>query len=151
MILVADVMQSQQKYIESEQLLRKALKEDERNPTALFLLGRALTTRGSYEEAEKILKKSAEVSPNSFVSYALLGSMSMRRQKYDDAEDYLMKAVRVVSPNEKKRLAQEFEAVGDGFLRVGKNKDAARVYRQAIALDKEKATLNDKLTKAQAN
>ena len=151
MILVADVMQSQQKYLESEQLLRRALKEDERNPTALFLLGRALTTRGSYEEAEKILKKSAEVSPNSFVSYALLGSMSMRREKYDDAEKYLMKAARVVSPNEKKRLAQEFEAVGDGFVKAGKNKDAARVYRQAVALDKDKATLAEKLAKVQGS
>jgi len=151
MILVAEVMQSQQKYLESEQLLRRALEEDKRNPTALFLLGRALTTRGSYEEAEKVLEKSAEVSPNSFVSYALLGSMSVRREKYADAEKYLMKAVRVVSPNEKKRLAQEFEAVGDGFLRVGKNKDAARVFRQAVALDKEKTTLADKLARAQAN
>lgn len=150
MILVADVMQSQQKYIESEQLLRKALKEDERNPTALFLLGRALTVRGSYEEAEKILKKSADVSPNSFVSYALLGSMSIRRAKYDDAEDYLMKAVGVVSPNEKKRLSQEFEMLGDNFMRIGKNKDAERVYKQAIALDKERSVLTDKLNKSQA-
>ncbi len=150
-ILVAEVMQSQQKYLESEQLLRLALEDDARHPTALFLLGRALTTRGSYEEAKKVLEKSAEVSPNSFVSYTLLGSMSMRRQKFDDAEKYLMKAVRIVSPNEKKRLAQEFEAVGDGYLRVGKNKDAARVYRQAVALDKDKASLTDKLTKAQAN
>lgn len=151
MILVADVMQSQQKYQESEQLLRLALKDDDRNPTALFLLGRALTTRGNYEEAEKVLKKSAEVSPNSFVSYALLGSMSVRREKLDDAENYLMKAVSVVSPNEKKRLAQEFEAVGDGFLRAGKTADAARVYRQAAALDKENASLTDKLNKAEAN
>lgn len=151
MILVADVMQSQQKYLESEQLLRSALKEDERHPTALFLLGRALTVRGSYEEAEKVLKKSAEVSPNSFVSYMLLGSMSRRREKYYDAEDYLMKAVRVVSPNEKKRLAQEFEAVGDALLRLDKNKDAARVFRQAIALDKDKTSLTDKLARAEAN
>jgi len=151
MILVADVMQSQQKYTESEQLLRRALKEDEKNPTALFLLGRALTTQGNYEEAEKVLKKSAEVSPKSFVSYMLLGSMSMRREKFEDAERYLMKAVKVVSPNEKKRLAQEFEAVGDGFLRVGKKKDAARLFRQAALLDKEKMILADKLTKARGN
>ncbi len=59
--------------------------------------------------------------------------------------------MRVVSPNEKKRLAQEFEAVGDGYLRVGKNKDAARVFRQAVALDREKTTLADKLARAQAN
>ncbi len=151
MVLVADVMQSQQKYLESEQLLRRALREDERNPTALFLLGRALTTRGSYEEAEKVLEKSAEVSPNSFVSYTLLGSMSMRRQKFDDAEKYLMKAVRVVSTNEKKRLAQEFEAVGDGYARAGKNRDAARVFRQAVALDNGRTTLIAKLAAAEAN
>ena len=151
MILVADVMQSQQKYAESEQLLRRALKEDEKNPTALYLLGRALTVRESYDEAEKVLKKSAEVSPKSFVSYTLLGSMSVRRGKYSDAEKYLMKAVRIVSENEKKRLAQEFEAVGDGYLRAGKNKDAVRVLRQAIALDKEKIVLAEKLAKAQVN
>jgi len=151
MILVADVMQSQQRYLESERLLRRALKEDERNPTALYLLGRALTTRGSYEEAERVLEKSAEVSPNSFVSYTLLGSMSMRQEKYDDAENYLMKAARVVSPNEKKRLAQEFEAVGDGYLRAGKKEDAVRVFRQAVALDKRKKILANKLAKAQAN
>ena len=62
-----------------------------------------------------------------------------------------MKALKVVSPNEKKRLAQEFELVWDGFFRVGKNKDAARVYRQAMNLDREKTALNDKLAKTQAN
>ena len=71
MILVADVMQSQQKYLESEQLLRRALTVDAKNPTALYMLGRALTTRNAFDEAEKILKKSVEVSPNSFVSYIL--------------------------------------------------------------------------------
>ena len=149
MILVADVMQSQQKFAESEQLLRRALKEDDKNPTALYLLGRALTIREEYDEAEKVLKKSAEVSPNSFVSYTLLGSMAMRRGKLADAEKYLLKAIEIVSPNEKKRLAQEFEAVGDGYLQTGKNKDAARVFRQAVALDKEKTILSDKLAKAE--
>jgi len=151
MILVADVMQSQQKFLESEQLLREAIRQDPKNPTALYLLGRALTTRGSFEEAEKVLKKSAEVSPNSFVAYSLLGSLFMRREKFDDAEKYLMRALKMVSPNEKKRLAQDFEAVGDGFSRVGKNKDAARVYQQAVLLDSEKPALTDKLTKAQNN
>jgi len=149
MIMVADVMQSQQHYLESEELLRNALRQDPKNPTALFLLGRALTTRSSFEEAEKVLKKSAEISPNSFVSYALLGSLYTRREKFDDAEKYLLKAMKMVSPNERKRLAQDFEAVGDGLLRTGKNKDAARVYRQAIALDREKVSLSEKLAKTQ--
>jgi superkiller protein 3 len=151
MIMVADVMQSQQRFLESEELLRRALRQDPKNPTALFLLGRALTTRGSFEEAEKVLKKSAEISPNSFVSYALLGSHYTRREKFEDAEKYLMKAMKLISLNERKRLAQDFEAVGDGFLRVGKNKDAARVYRQAISLDREKVSLSEKLARTQVN
>lgn len=151
MILVADVMQSQQRYLESEQLLRRALNQDPKNPTALILLGRALTTRGGFEEAEKVLKKSADVSPNSFVSQMLLGSLFMRREKYNEAEKYLIKALKVVSPNEKKRLAQEFELLGDAFTRAEKSKDAARVYRRAIVLDQDKTALKDKLAKAMAN
>lgn len=149
MILVADVMQSQQKFAESEQLLLRALKEDEKNPTALYLLGRALTIRGAYDEAEKVLKKSAEVIPNSFVAYTLLGSMAARRGSLKDAENYLMQASRIVSLNEKKRLAQEFEAVGDGYLKKGKKADAARVFRQAVTLDKEKTVLREKLASVQ--
>jgi hypothetical protein len=56
-----------------------------------------------------------------------------------------------VSLNERKRLAQDFEAVGDGFARAGKNKDAVRVYRQAVSLDREKISLSEKLTKLQTN
>ena len=151
MILVADVLQSQQKFNESEQLLRRALSEDGKNPTALFLLGRALIARTAFDEAETVLKKSIEVSPKSLVSYILLGSLHMRRSEFKDAENILKKALQVVSENEKKRLAQEFEAVGDGFLASGKKKDAARAYQQAIALDGEKSILNDKLARAQEN
>ncbi len=125
MILVADVMQSQHKYLESEQLLREALREDPKNPTALYLLGRALTIRGSFDEAEKVLKKSANISPNSFVSYVLLSSLYVRLEQYNDAEKSLLKALNMVSPNEKKRLAQDFESVGDGYLKVGKKKEAS--------------------------
>jgi tetratricopeptide (TPR) repeat protein len=151
MIRVADVMQSQQMYLESERLLRRALAADEINPAALLLLGRALSTRGKFEEAEKVLQTAAEVSANSFHSYTLLGSLAARRQRFDEAEKFLMQAASLVSPNERKWLAQEFEAVGDGLTRAGKNTDAARVFRQAVALDKKKTALVDKLNKAQAN
>jgi Flp pilus assembly protein TadD len=147
MILVADVMQSQQKYLESEQLLRRALTIDAKNPTALNMLGRALTTRNEFVEAEKVLKKSVEVSPNSFVSYTLLGSLYLRRARLDDAEKSLNKALTIVSANERKRLAQEFEAVGDAFMKAGKPRDAQRLYRQAMALDATKTILTEKLAK----
>jgi tetratricopeptide (TPR) repeat protein len=162
MILVADVMQSQQRFAESEQLLRRALRDDPKNPTALILLGRSLTTRGSYDEAEKVLKLSLEVSPTSLVSYTLLGSLYARQAdrlkpeelivkitKLAEAEKVLMRALQVVSPNEKRRLSQEFEFVGDGFMKIGKGLDAARLYRQAIALGGDKRLLMNKLNKAQ--
>lgn len=149
MILVADVLQSQQRFNESEQLLRTALREDGKNPTALFLLGRALTVRGVFAEAETVLKKSIEISPKSLISYTLLGSTYSRRGDFKDAENILKKALQIVSENEKIRLAQEFEKVGDGFFAIGKKKDAVRAYRQAIALDSEKSALNDKLARAQ--
>ncbi len=147
MILVADVMQSQQKFLESEQLLRRALAVDSKNPTALNMLGRALTIRNEFDEAEKVLKRSVEVSPNSFVSYTLLGSHYLRRARLDDAEKVLNKALTVVSSNERKRLAQEFETVGDAFMKIGKVKDAGRLYRQAMALDSSKTILTEKLAK----
>lgn len=149
MILVADVMQSEQKFLESEQLLRRALNLDAKNPTALNMLGRALGTRGAFEEAEKMLRKASDVSPNSFVSYTLLGSLSLRRARLDDAESWLNKALTVVSQNERRRLAQEFEAVGDAFMKVGKRGDAQRLYRQAMALDNTKTILTEKLAKVQ--
>jgi Flp pilus assembly protein TadD len=149
MILIAEVMQSQQRYAESEQLLRRAVREDPKNPTALYLLGRALTTSGNFEEAENLLKRSIGVSPNSFIAYAQLASLYARRGNYAEAEKTLMRAVKIVSANERKQLAQEFEMVGDGFLRKGQKADAARVYRQAMTLDNEKKDLVNKLTEAQ--
>lgn len=151
MIMVADVLQSQQKFGDSEQLLRQALREDAKNPTALLLLGRALIARSAFAEAESVLKKSIEISPKSLVSYTLLGSLYARQGELKDAENVLKKALQIISENEKKRLAQEFETIGDGFFASGKRKDAVRAYRQAIALDDEKSVLNDKLTKAQEN
>lgn len=149
MILVADVLQSQQRYGDSEQLLRNALRDDPKNPTALFLLGRALTTRGEFGEAENILKKSVEISPNSFVSYVLLGSLYTRRGDFSDAEKTLNNALKVITENERKNLAQAYETVGDGFMKKGKKTDAIRVYRQAVALDSDTQTLTQKLARAQ--
>ena len=149
MILVADVMQSEQKFLESEQLLRRALALDAKNPTALNMLGRALGTRSEFDEAEKVLRKASEISPNSFVSYSLLGTLSLRRARLDDAEKWLNKALSVVSQNEKRRLAHEFEAVGDAFTKIGKRADAQRLYRQAMALDATKTILTEKLAKVQ--
>lgn len=149
MILVADVMQSEQRFSESEQLLRKALRDDPKNPSALLLLGRALTTQGKYFDAEQVLKTSLDASPNGFMANSLLGSLYARQNKLELAENALLQALRFVSSLEKSRLSQQFEAVGDGYMKAGKARNAARSYRQAITLDPEKETLAGKLAKAQ--
>jgi tetratricopeptide (TPR) repeat protein len=149
MILVADVMQSEQRFAESEPLLREAIQNDPRNPTGLLLLGRALTTLGNFSDAERFLRKSLDVSPNAFMSNCLLGSLYTRQGKYELAETALMQALRSVSANEKRQLSLQFESVGDGYLKVGRAKNAERAFRQAITLDVENEILATKLRKAQ--
>lgn len=152
MIQVAEVMQSQQRYTESEQLLRRALTTDAKNPTALFLLGRALITKGSKEsfaEAEIVLKKGLEVSPNNFVAYTLQASLYTRQDNFAEAEKSLFKALQIATVNEKKRLAQEFENVADGLMRIGNKSDAVRLYKQAVSLDAKRNSAVEKLAKAQ--
>jgi uncharacterized protein HemY len=83
------------------------------------------------------------------VSYALLSSLYSRQNKWEKAEQTLIKALKVVTRNEENRLAQEFEAVGDGFMQNQKFVDAVRVYQQAISLNKNKPSLKFKLDQAE--
>ena len=149
MVLVADVLQSEQRYAESETLLRRAVENDPRNFAGLLLLGKALTIRGNFVDAETFLRRSLDVSPNGFMPNILLGSLYARQGKYEMAENALLQALRFVSPNEKRNLSLRLEEVGDGYMKTGKAKSAARVYKQAITLDTERESLGGKLRKAQ--
>lgn len=151
MILVAEVLQSEQRFADSESLLRSAIGGDPRNPTALVLLGRALTALGKYAEAEQTLVKSISVVPNAYVPNSLLGSLYWRQGKFDLAEKALMQAVRFVSPLEKRQLAQQFELIGDGYAKTGRPANAERSYRQAMALDAENRSVAAKLPKGRSD
>ncbi len=145
MILVAEVMQSEQRFAESEALLRKAVGGDPKNPSALLLLGRALTAQGKYSDAEQTLRKGALVSPNAFMPNSLLGSLYWRQGKLDQAESALMQAVRFVTPLEKRQLAVQFQQIGDGYKKAGRTENADRAYRQAKALENESKVPGAKL------
>ncbi len=149
MIVVADVMQSEQRFAESEPLLRRAVEDDPKNPSGLLLLGKALTTLGNYDDAERILRRSLVVSPNGFMPNCLLGTLYERQGKLELAESALLQALQFVSPNEKRNLAFRFETLGDGYIKAGKAKNAERAYKQAISLDPEKASLSAKLLRSQ--
>jgi Flp pilus assembly protein TadD len=148
MILVADVMQSEQRYAESERLLRRAVDDDPKNPSALLLLGRAFIAQGNFVEGESILRRSLGVSANSFMPNSLLGSLYTRQGRFEQAESALLQAVRSVPLSEKRRLSQQFEAVGDGYLKTGRRISAQRSYMQAISLDGENPSLAAKLSRS---
>ncbi|MFN0277957.1 MAG: tetratricopeptide repeat protein [Pyrinomonadaceae bacterium] len=149
MILVAEVMQSDQRYSESEPLLRRAVEDDPKNPAGLMLLGKTLTTLGEYNDAEKFLRRSLVVSPNAFMPNRLLAELYARQKKYELAENSLLQALRFVSSYDKRNLSLQFEMVGDGYMKAGKSGAAERVYKQAIALDPERETLRPKLAGSQ--
>ena len=149
LILVAEVLQSEQRYAESEKLLQRALLGDPRNPSALLLLGRALTAQAKYPEAEKALRSNLAVSSNRFAANSLLGSLYARQGNFAMAETSLLEAMKSVSTLEKRGLSIQFESVGDGFMKTGDRRGAERSYRQAIALDAENQALVGKLSRAQ--
>lgn len=146
MVVVAETMQSEQRYKESESLLRRAVNDDPQNPAALIMLGRALMALNRPAEAEPILKRAVAASQNGFTSNSLLATLYTRQGRYEMAENSLMQALRSVPSYENLRLAQQFEAVGDGYAKSGMRREATRVYRQAAKLDPDKASLSGKLT-----
>jgi len=149
MILVADVMQSEQRFAESEKLLKAALANDPLNHTGLLLLGRALTVIGKYNDAEKVLRKSLDVSPSAFMSNSLLAALYLRQGKLESAENALLQALRFVSTNERSRLSIQFEKVGDSYSKVGKSANAQRTYRQGVDLDAKNESVKAKLAKSE--
>ncbi|MFN0140179.1 MAG: tetratricopeptide repeat protein [Pyrinomonadaceae bacterium] len=145
MVVVAEIMQSEQRYKESESLLRKAVNADPHNPAALIMLGRALMALSKFDEAEWVLKRSLSASQNSFTSNSLLATLYTRQRSYEMAENSLMQALRSVPSYEHRPLAQQFVAVGDGYSSLGKRDLATRVYRQAAKLDPDNESLAGKL------
>lgn len=145
MVVVAEIMQSEQRYKESESLLQKAVNADPQNPAALIMLGRALMALSKFDEAQSILKRSISASQNSFTSNSLLATLYTRQKSYEMAENSLMQALRSVPSYEQRLLAQQFVAVGDGYSSLGKRDLATRVYRQAAKLDPDNESLAGKL------
>lgn len=150
-ILVAEVLQSDNRFEDSEKLLRKALEFDSDNPTVLFLLGQALVRRGNLDEAANVLNKSIRISPYSFVGHQALGAVYLRQEKFADAERIYNQALQFASEGERRQLAGTFgfAGVGDGFMKRGEPAQALRAYRQAFELDKQNSEIGAKINAAE--
>ena len=150
MILVADTLQSF-KPVEAEQLLRRALQLDPRNPMALFILSDVLSRQQKMAEAEKVLRDSIQISQNSYTPHSKLGDLFLQLRRYEEAEASFLKALQTASPTEKTKLAglQGFTGVGDGFMKVKKFRDAVRAYAKAKQIDPQNTEVAAKLTSAE--
>jgi tetratricopeptide (TPR) repeat protein len=152
LVLIADSMQSEQRWSDSEPVLRRALQLDARNPGALFLLGRVLTVNKKYAEAETLLKAAIEVNPKSFPARNLLGRAYLGLERYDEAFNVYQQAVEFGSEADRKQLAGVFgfAGVGDGYMNTSRPRDAVRAYERSLQLAPNNLDLQNKLAAARA-
>lgn len=153
MNLIAESLQAEQMWQQSEPVIKRALEMDSRNPTSLLLMGRLLVVYRRYQEAEPFLKSATEVSSRAFQPFNLLGRAYLGMDRFSDAEATYERASEFAGTFEKKQLAGAygFEGVGDGYLKTNQKDKAARAYQRALELDPANQTAAQKLARARAN
>jgi tetratricopeptide (TPR) repeat protein len=149
--LIAESLQAEQQWQNSEPVLKRTLELDARNPTALYLMGRMLVVFKRYQESEPYLKLATEVSPRAFQPFNLLGRTYLALERFEDAEATYERAAGLASPGDLKPLAgiYGFEGVGDGYIKARKKAGATRAYKRALDLDPANKGLEQKLASAQ--
>jgi len=152
LVLIADAMQIETRWNDSDPVLRRALQLDPRNPGALFLMGRLLSVNRKYAEAETVLKTAIEVNPKSFPARNILGRSYLGLERYDEAYRTYEQAVPLASDADRKQLAGVFGfgGVGDGYVNAGRPRDAVRAYERALQLDPANSELPNKIAAARA-
>lgn len=152
LVLIADAMQAETRWNDSDPVLRRALQLEPRNPGALFLMGRLLAVGRKYAEAEPVLKTAIEVNPKFFAARNILGRVYLGLGRYDDALQTYEAAVALTSDADRKQLAGlfGFGGVGDGYMNGGRPKDALRAYERALELDPGNVELTNKISAARA-
>lgn len=150
MILVAETLQVS-RAADAEQLLRRALQLDPKNPMALFLLSDVLSRQQKMTDAEKVLRDSVQISQNGYTPHSKLGDLFLQQRRYEEAETSFSKALTAASPTEKIKLAgmQGFTGVGDGFMQSRKFREAVRAYTKAKQVDPKNTDIPAKLSAAE--
>lgn len=148
--LIAESLQAEQQWQNSEPVLKRVLELDARNPTGLYLMGRMLVVFKRYQEAEPYLKLGTEVSPRAFQPFNLLGRTYLALDRFEEAEVTYERAAGFASAGDRKQLAgiYGFEGVGDGYIKAKKKPSAVRAYRRALELDPGNRQLEQKLDRA---
>jgi tetratricopeptide (TPR) repeat protein len=151
--LIADSLQAEQLWPQSEPVLKRALELDSHNATSLLLMGRLLVVNKRFQEAEPYLKSATEFASRAFQPFNLLGRVYLGMDRYSDAEATYERASALAASGEKKQLAGifGFEGVGDGYLKSNQKDKAVRAYQRALELDPNNNGAAQKLARARAN
>jgi tetratricopeptide (TPR) repeat protein len=151
--LIAESLQGEQLWPQSEPVLKRALELDSNNLTSLLLMGRLLIVYKRYQEAEPYLKSATEVASRAFQPFNLLGRAYLGMDRFSDAEAIYERASTLAASGEKKQLAGifGFEGVGDGYLKSNQKDKAVRAYQRALELDPNNNGAAQKLARARAN
>jgi cytochrome c-type biogenesis protein CcmH/NrfG len=147
--LIADSLQGEQLWPQSEPVLKRALELDPNNLTSLLLTARYLIVYRRFQEAEPYLKSATEVASRAFLPFNLLGRVYLGLNRFSDAEATYEHASTLAAAGEKKQLAGifGFEGVGDGYLKSNQKDKAARAYQRALELDPSNKGAAQKLAK----
>ena len=150
--LIAESLQAEQLWPQSEPVLKRALELDPRNPTSLLLMGRYFLVYRRYQEAEPYLKQATEISPTAFQPANLLARTYLGLDRLSDAEAAYERASQYASDSERKQLAgiYGFEGVGDAYMKLKQNESAARAYQRGLQLDPGNKSLEAKLSKSRS-
>ena len=105
--MIAESLQAEQQWENSEPVLKRVLEIDARNPTAVLLLGRMLVVFKRYQEAEPYLKTATEMSPRAFQPFNLLGRTYLALDRFEDAEVTYERAAQFASAGDRRQLAGE--------------------------------------------
>jgi cytochrome c-type biogenesis protein CcmH/NrfG len=151
--LIAESLQGEQLWQQSEAVLKRALELDSRNPTSLLLMGRLFVVHRRYQEAEPYLKSATEVSSRAFQPFLLLGRAYLGMDRLNDAEATYERASAFAGEGEKKQLAGScgFGGMGDRYLKMNQKDKAARAFQRAVELDPANSSAAQKLARARAN
>ena len=151
--LIADSLQGEQLWPQSEPVIKRALELDSNNLTSLLLMGRYLIVYRRFQEAEPYLKSATEVATRAFQPFNLLGRAYLGMDRFGDAEVAYERASTLAAAGDKKQLAglYGFEGVGDGYLKSNQKDKAVRAYQRALELDPNNNGAAQKLARVRAN
>jgi protein O-GlcNAc transferase len=114
----------------AEELYRRVLKSDPRQPDALHLLGMAAFGRGSPEEGRELVLQAIEAKPNEAVFHSNLGIVLEALRRWNEAEAAYRQSLRL-NPNNPPALNN----LGNLHRVAWRLDEAACCYKAALALD----------------